>query len=267
MIEIDHLSFSYGTRPVLQDVSCQIKPRRLTFLIGQNGAGKSTLFRCILGQLPTKKGRILLNGHMISQYTIREMAKYISYVPQSSNPVFSYPVRQVVLMGRSAYTSLFSSPGKEDEAIAQQAMERLGIAHLAEQRFANLSGGEQQLVLIARALAQQGQVLLMDEPTASLDYGNQLKVLTQIKTLCQDGMSVLISSHNPQHALWFADEMIALDGGQVAAAGDTQTVMTPELIRQLYQVEVRLCTNDNVRFMLPTDLQIGGEMCLNGMTK
>lgn len=265
MIEVDHLYFSYGLYPVLQDVSFQIKPGQLTFLIGQNGAGKSTLFRCILGQLPVKKGRILLNERVSSQYTIREMAKYAAYVPQVSSPVFSYPVKQVVLMGRSAYTSLFSSPTKEDEAVAQQAMERLGIAHLAEQGFSELSGGEQQLVLIARALAQQGQVLLMDEPTASLDYGNQLKVLTQVKKLCEEGMSVLISSHNPQHALWFADEIIALDKGRVAAAGAVKTVMTPELMRKLYQVEVRFCTEDGVRFMIPAHCRSEQALCLSRM--
>lgn len=251
MIEINHLYFSYGAHTVLHDVSCAVKPGRMTFLIGQNGAGKSTLFRCMLGQLHAQKGEVLLNRRASSQYTIREMAQYAAYVPQASNPVFSYPVKQVVLMGRSAYTTLFSAPSKADEAIAQQALERLGIAHLAEQGFANISGGEQQLVLIARALAQQGQVLLMDEPTASLDYGNQLKVLMQVKKLCREGMSVLISSHNPQHALWFADEIIALDQGRIAAAGDTKTVMTPELMRRLYGVEVRFCMSEGVQFMIP----------------
>lgn len=265
MIEINHLYFSYGVHPVLQDVSCMIKPGQMTFLIGQNGAGKSTLFRCILGQLPAQKGEVLLNRRASCQYTIREMAKYAAYVPQTSNPAFSYPVKQVVLMGRSAYTSLFSAPKKTDEAIAQQALERLGIAHLAEQEFTNLSGGEQQLVLIARALTQQGQVLLMDEPTASLDYGNQLKVLMQVKKLCQEGMSVLISSHNPQHALWFADEVIALDQGKVVAAGVTHKVMTPELMRKLYEVNVRFCADQGVPFMIPESCGMGGAMCLSGM--
>lgn len=265
MIEVNHLCFSYGAHPVLQDVSCMIKQGQLTFLIGQNGVGKSTLFRCLLGQLTPQKGEILLNQRASSQYTIREMARYAAYVPQASSPVFSYPVRQVVLMGRSAYTSLFSAPSKEDEVVAQQALERLGILHLAEQGFSNLSGGEQQLVLIARALAQQGQVLLMDEPTASLDYGNQLKVLMQVKKLCKEGMSVLISSHNPQHALWFADEIIALDQGRVAAAGDAETVMTPELMRRLYHVEVRFCTEDGVRFMIPEHCRLEETMCFSGM--
>ncbi len=251
MIEIDHLCFSYGVHAVLQDVNCMIKPDCMTFLLGQNGAGKSTLFRCILGQLSPQKGKILLGNQLISQYTIKELARYAAYVPQASNPVFSYPVEQVVLMGRSAYTSLFSAPSKADENIAQEALERMGIAHLAKKEFAHLSGGERQLVLIARALAQQGQVLLMDEPTASLDYGNQLKVLTQIKKLCQEGMSVLISSHNPQHALWFADEVIALDAGKVLAAGTPAEVMTPELIFRLYQVAVRFCTNNGSCFMMP----------------
>lgn len=261
MIEINHLCFSYGSHMVLQDVSCVVKPGRMTFLIGQNGAGKSTLFRCILGQLHAQKGEVLLNQRASTQYTIREMARYVAYVPQASNPVFSYPVKQVVLMGRSAYTSLFSSPSKSDEAIAQQVLERLGIAHLAEQGFSNISGGEQQLVLIARALAQQGQVLLMDEPTASLDYGNQVKVLMQVKKLCREGMSVLISSHNPQHALWFADEIIALDQGRIAAAGDTRAVMTPELMRRLYQVEVRFCTSEGVQFMIPKHCGLEETMC------
>ena len=251
MIEIDHLYFSYGSHRVLHNVSCMIKPGRMTFLIGQNGAGKSTLFRCILGQLHAQKGQVLLNQRASNQYTIREMAQYAAYVPQASNPVFSYPVKQVVLMGRSAYMSLFAVPSKEDEAIVQQALTHLGIAHLAEQGFANISGGEQQLVLIARALAQQGQVLLMDEPTASLDYGNQLKVLKQVKKLCREGLSVLISSHNPQHALWFADDIIALDQGMVIAEGESKTVMTPSLIHRLYGVEVRFCASGGIPLMVP----------------
>ena len=147
--------------------------------------------------------------------------------------------------------SLFAVPSKEDEAIVQQALTHLGIAHLAEQGFANISGGERQLVLIARALAQQGQVLLMDEPTASLDYGNQLKVLKQVKKLCREGLSVLISSHNPQHALWFADDIIALDQGMVIAEGEGKTVMTPSLIHRLYGVDVRFCSSEDTPLMVP----------------
>lgn len=251
MIEIDHLCFSYGAHAVLQDVNCMIKSGCMTFLLGQNGAGKSTLFRCILGQLSPQKGKVLLGNQLSSQYTIKELARYAAYVPQACNPVFSYPVEQVVLMGRSAYTSLFSAPSKADETIAQEALERMGIAHLAKKEFVHLSGGERQLVLIARALAQQGKVLLMDEPTASLDYGNQLKVLTQVKKLCQEGMSVFVSSHNPQHALWFADEVIALDEGKVLAAGAPAEVMTPQLIAALYQVDVRFCTDNGSCFMMP----------------
>ncbi len=251
MIEVDHLCFSYGSHAVLQDVSCSIKPGCMTFLLGHNGVGKSTLCRCILGHLSPQKGEVRLGGKPSHTYSIKELAQYAAYVPQACNPVFSYPVEQVVLMGRSAYTGLFSAPSKADEQIAHEALERMGIAQLAQKEFVQLSGGERQLVLVARALAQQGKVLLMDEPTASLDYGNQLKVLTQIKKLCQAGLSVLISSHNPQHALWFADEVIALDRGKVLAAGAVGEVMTPELVRALYDVEVHFCTDNGTCFMMP----------------
>lgn len=265
MLEVNHLSFAYGSHQVLKDISFFVKPGKMTFLLGHNGAGKSTIFKCILGHLKGVQGQIALEGRNIRTYSIRELARHVTYIPQAASPVFNYPVHQIVLMGRSAYTSIFASPSEEDEKIAREALGRLGISHLQNQGFSQISGGERQMVLVARALAQGGRLLLMDEPTSSLDYGNQLKVLMQVKKLCEEGMSVLISSHNPQHALLFADEILAVDDGMMLAHGG-RDVMTPELIWRLYHVRVTFYEENGHQFIMPEG--IGGDMgCLSGMKK
>lgn len=257
MLEVSHLSFSYGSHRVLKDINFYVKPGKMTFLLGHNGAGKSTIFKCILGHLKGACGQIRLEGRNIKTYSIRELARHVAYIPQAVSPVFNYPVHQVVLMGRSAYTSILSSPSEEDEKIAREALIRLDIAHLQDQGFSQISGGERQMVLVARALAQGGRLLLMDEPTSSLDYGNQLKVLMQVRKLCEEGMSVLISSHNPQHALLFADEILAVDDGVIVAHGG-KDVMTPELIERLYHVSVAFYEENGHKFIMPDG--IGGDV-------
>jgi iron complex transport system ATP-binding protein len=239
-LETRGLNFAYGKRVVLRNVDFSLKRGELLGMLGPNGVGKSTLFRCILGLEKKCSGLVLLDGEDIKNKSPRLMARAIAYVPQTHYPSFNYSVMDMVLMGTAAQGKEWASPDARQKRNAEEALERLGIAEFRERDFVRLSGGEQQLVLIARALAQQARLLIMDEPTANLDYGNQIRVLRQIKALSGQGYSIIISTHNPEHALLFAGRVLALYNGRIAAAGPPADVLSPELIRTLYGVEVRL---------------------------
>ncbi len=250
-LSVSHLSFAYDKTPVLNDVSFTLGDGRLLAILGPNGVGKTTLFRCILGEQKRYSGTVAVDGADARTLNARALADRIAYIPQTHAPAFRFPVRDMVLMGTTHRVSPLSAPKAREQAIAEEAMARLGIEALAEKDFSRISGGEQQLVYIARALAQQAKLLLMDEPTSSLDYGNQLAVLATVKALTKDGYTVLLSTHNPQHALWFADEILALKNGAVAAAGETKKELTPALLKTLYGTEFRLLETDGGPVILP----------------
>ena len=237
MIDVRSLSFAYGTSKVLCGLSFDIEEGGLTALLGSNGAGKTTLFRCMLGLLPGYEGSLTLDGKEIRRYGARELSRRIAWIPQSQSLTFNYPAFDMVLMGTAGQMGPFSSPGKRQRRAAMEAMERLGIAHLAKRGFLHLSGGERQLVLVARALAQQAKTLLMDEPCASLDFGNQSRVMAQAHDLAHGGYTVIMSTHHPQHALSYADRVIALSGGRLLRSGAPEKVMDEELMRTLYGIE------------------------------
>ena len=240
ILSIQNLTFSYGIRPVLQNVNFDVEKGEFLSLLGPNGVGKSTLFRCMLGTLTGYQGRVLVEGREICTLSQPERARRIAYIPQIHRPTFGYTVLDTVLMGTTRTLSPLAPPKQAQVGMALDALNRVGVSDLSERNFAHLSGGEQQLVLIARALAQQSDILVMDEPTSALDYGNQLRVLQQVRTLSREGYTVLLSTHNPQHALTFADRVLALHGGTVAAHGPAREVLIPELIRRLYRVGTTL---------------------------
>ena len=237
MLEVENLQFSYGARQVLGGISFQAGQEELIFVLGANGAGKTTLFRCMLGLLHGYRGRILLDGQNVAALPAKELARRIAFIPQFHNPVFAYTALDMVLMGTNHRLSTFASPGRREREIAIQAMEQLGIEDFAGRNFQELSGGEQQLVLVARALAQEAKILLMDEPTSALDYGNQLRVLEKVSALRAQGYTILLSCHNPQLAMLYARRVIALHDGRIAADGAPETALNPQLIRLLYGVE------------------------------
>ncbi len=239
-IRVDRLTFSYRSKQVLTDIAFSLEEPSLLCLLGPNGVGKSTLFRCMLGLLTGYSGTITAEGQNIRRLNPAQLARLVAYVPQSHSPAFSYSVLDMVLMGTASHFSLMSSPGRKERGLADEAMERLGILHLRERSFLELSGGERQLVLIARALAQQARILFMDEPTANLDYGNQLRVLQQVKELTLDGFSVIQSTHNPDQALLFADQVLAMKEGRVFAWGTPGEVMNAELLKELYGVDIAM---------------------------
>ena len=252
-LTVKDLTYRYAktAAPVLQGISFTAESGDFLSVLGANGAGKSTLFRCLLGGLTDYTGAIELDGRDVRTLSRRETAEHIAYIPQIHRPTFGYSVLDTTLMGLTRQLSPFRSPTPEMEKHAMDALEQMGVAQLAERNFATLSGGEQQLVLIARALCQQSDILVMDEPTSSLDYGNQLRVLERVRLLAQQGYTVLLSTHDPQHALRFSQKVLALSGGQVAADGCTADVLTPELLRRLYGVEAVVLDTPCGRVLLP----------------
>ena len=252
-IEVKNLSFSYSTQAVLKNVTFSVNDGELLSILGCNGAGKSTLLRCILGLLSEYEGTIELNDRNIRGMSPSEMAKQIAYIPQSHYQAFNFSVYNMVLMGTSSQVSAISSPGKNQKMRAEDAMERMGISHLGKKSFSNISGGERQLTLIARALAQDAKLLVMDEPTANLDYGNQLRVMEQAKSLAGEGYTVIQSTHNPEQAYLFSDHILALKNGEIVGDGSPADIITEKLMRALYNAdtEVQSMYNDKVRVFIP----------------
>lgn len=236
-IKIENLSFAYEKNQVLCGISATINHGSLTALFGPNGSGKSTLFKCILGLCKGYKGKIYINDTDASSLSARQKSKQIAYIPQTHSTVFGYSVLDMVMMGTAHQVSSLSSPSENEVRQAREAMEKVGIEHLSGRSINRLSGGEQQLVLIARALAQQAKILLMDEPTSALDYGNQLLILRQAEQLRDEGYTVLMSSHNPQHVMNHSDRTVAMLCGRIIADDVTEKVLNEELIQRLYGVK------------------------------
>ena len=251
ILSVENLCFSYGAHQVLQQVDFAVEKGEFLSILGPNGVGKSTLFRCMLGTLTGYQGSVLVKGREIRTLSHRERAQRIAYIPQSHRPTFGYTVLDTALMGTTRQFSPFQQPKRAQTDMALAALERVGVLHLAQRNFAHLSGGEQQLVLIARAIAQQSDILIMDEPTSALDYGNQLRVLRQVRDLSREGYTVLLSTHNPQHALTFADRVLALHNGTVAAHGTAKEELNPELLRRLYRVEAILADTPGGSVIVP----------------
>lgn len=252
-IEVKNLSFSYGSREILHDLSFTIPDGCLVNVLGPNGVGKSTLFRCILGLNPHYSGTILVNGKDLAKLSVRERAREISYIPQSHAPVYDYEVVDVVLMATGNDLKLLATPGPAQLRRAHEALERIGIGHLAHRTYTQISGGEQQLVLIARALAQNARTIIMDEPTSALDYGNTVRVLSCVRQLAREGLSIVQSTHNPDHAFLYSDSTMVINKGCLQAFGNPHDVITSQLISQLYgiDVEVNSLYGDKVRVCVP----------------
>lgn len=250
-IEIHDLRFSYKDHAVLQGIDFSVEEGQLIALLGPNGVGKSTLFRCLLGLCRGYSGTIRVCGKDIRNTTARELASRVAYIPQSNFPTFNYTVLEMVLMGTTHMVKGLSSPQERELAFARDALQQVGIEGLAERGYAHLSGGEQQLVLIARALAQHTRILVMDEPTSNLDYGNQLRVMEKVKELSQSGYIILLSSHNPQQALLYADRILAMHNGKIVADGTPQETITPALLERLYGIRCSLSATAEGTFIVP----------------
>lgn len=246
-LEAHDLAFGYAERPVGRDVSLVLDRGEVLCLLGPNGCGKTTLFKTLLGLLAEQGGRVTLDGATLVSLGRQEIARRVAYVPQATAGVFPYTALDLVLMGRTAHRGLFSVPTAQDRAIAMQALDDLGIAHLAQRDVTRISGGQRQLVMVARAIAQASPLIIMDEPTASLDFGNQVVVLSQVKRLASRGAGVVLSTHDPDHAFAVATRVALMSEGLVVAQGAPADVLTPARLHQVYGVEVTIARLEDGR--------------------
>ena len=232
------LATGYGATAIGRDIDLSIRAGEVMCLLGPNGCGKTTLFKTLLGLIPAKAGRVTFEGEDLASWPRRRLARTVAYVPQAHAAFFPFLVSDVVLMGRAARLKLFEQPGAADRDAAMAALESLGIGRLSGRTYTELSGGERQLVLIARALAQEPAVLVMDEPTASLDLGNETRVLERVRALKSRGLAVVLSTHDPDHAFIAADRVALMADGGIVALGAPDETITPERLMRLYGVAV-----------------------------
>lgn len=248
MLDVRDLAFGFGTRRVGEGVTFALAAGETLAVLGGNGAGKTTLLRTLLGLLPARQGSVMLEGDPLTQLAPAQRARRLAYVPQHSAPGFAFTVLEAVVMGRAAHLGTFGRPGHDDYASAQRALATLGIDALAQRRVTEISGGERQLAMIARSLAQHARVLVLDEPTASLDFGNRVRVLGEIDRLRADGMTILFSTHEPDQALAHTDRALLLAGGRMIALDTVERALTAENIERLYGTPVRLVRFDGHRY-------------------
>ena len=239
LLQARGLAVGHGGRAVLSGVDLSLGPGQVLCLLGPNGAGKTTLFRTLLGLLPPLTGEVLLEGRPLDRMPRTGVARALAHVPQSLNTPFAFRALDLVLMGASAPLGPFARPGHRETRLARSAMEDLGIADLAGQEITRLSGGQRQMVLIARALAQGARVIVMDEPTASLDIANRIRVGQAIRALAGRGTAVILSTHDPDQAAALGDHALLVGRGEVMAAGPVARVMTAARLSALYDVPLR----------------------------
>ncbi len=246
--EIKNATCGYGKKVILTNISASVESGETLCLLGPNGVGKTTLFKSMMGFLPLIGGSVNLDGENILKWSKKRVAKVIGYVPQSHTPPFPFSVLDVVVMGRLAHLGLFSTPGPADVRGAEENLERLSISHLKDEPYTEISGGERQMVLIARALNQNPKLLVMDEPTANLDFANQVRVLSQIEQLSKEGIAIIMTSHFPDHAFLCSSKVGLLERGSVFKLGPAEEIVTEDNLREAYGVDVRVITQTDPQY-------------------
>ena len=258
LIYARNLSFRYNRRMVLHHVSLAIRAGDIVCLLGPNGSGKTTLLKLLMGLYPPLCGTVRLEGQDISAMPARQLALRMAYVPQIHRHAFAYRVLDVVLMGRLPHKPFLFTYSPKDRHIAETALSELGISHLKHRPYTDISGGERQLTLIARAMAQGADIFIMDEPVSGLDYGNQIRLLQQIDALAAKGYTFIKTTHFPEHALWVSNRVVMLKSGRILADGPTASVVTRENLYRLYQTPIQVnCMCDGIRVCMPEAMGAG----------
>lgn len=240
-LEVKNLSFSYDDGSVIfDDISFQYDSPDIFCILGSNGTGKSTLLNCIIDELKVNSGNVLIDGVEVKDYNARDLARKIAYIPQNHYPTFPFPVIDIVMMGLTSKMGYLSNPGKKEKKIALEKLEFLKISHLKDKPYTDISGGERQLVMIASALVQEPELLILDEPTAHLDFGNQYRFIQLVKTFTNNGMGVLMTTHFPDHALELNGITSILKAGKIDCIGKAEEIITNENLSNLYDIDVKV---------------------------
>jgi iron complex transport system ATP-binding protein len=248
ILEVGNLSFHYhNSRTIFHDVSFSVDKGEVISILGTNGSGKSTLLNCIANLFKPESGEILLNGQPMSKMHLRDVARLIGYVPQIHLPAYAYTVREFTVMGRTPYIGAFGTPGAKDYRIADEVLERMGIVHLRDKPYTEISGGERQQVMIARVIAQQPQLILLDEPTAHLDYGNQYRVVQMIRQLAAEGYALIMTTHNPEHAIILNGKVAILNREGVLGVGQAAETLSAETLTNLYGLSIKTMYDDDAK--------------------
>lgn len=237
MLEVTDLDFAYRRQTVLKNISFKLDYGQSVCLLGKNGVGKSTLFKCLLRVLKPSSGSIRINDRSILDCSRNELAQMISYIPQKQRGVFHFTVFEMVLMGTTARLKEYQQPKQAENELAESALDALNITHLKNRIYSEISGGEQQLVIIARSVAQKSRIIIMDEPCANLDYGNQIMVLEMIQKLANQGYLIIQSTHDPNHALQYADYALVLQEGNLLQ-GVPKDILTGQQLEAIYRVPI-----------------------------
>ena len=250
-IEVDHLSFSYDkSKNIISDINFRLKKGEIFVILGSNGAGKTTLLNCVSNMLKPDSGTIRIKGKEITEYSVGNLATVVGYVPQITVPAFSYTCRDYIVMGRAPHMSLMRVPGRAEYAVADAVMEQMNITYLADKSYGNISGGERQQVQIARVLAQEPEIVILDEPANHLDYGNQLKIMQIIYDLAnKKGLTVILTSHNPDHSIILDGTVGILDKDGHLTVGNAADTVTEDSLKQLYDTDLHLVYIEKVNRM------------------
>lgn len=242
LLEIENVRGGYGNGDIVKGVSCHADAGDILCLVGPNGCGKTTLFRLMLGSIPISGGTIRIDGHDTRDLTPKQLANLIAYIPQYHTPIFDYTVLDVVVMGRASHFSSFDTPKAADREAAFAALEKVNALHLANKKYTALSGGQRQLILIARAICQAAKVFVMDEPAANLDYANHQLLMEVVTDLAKKGYCVVMSTHSPEHPASIGTKVLLMKSGTVAGFGAPKQVITPENLEAVYDIEMDVVT-------------------------
>ncbi|HPS91052.1 MAG TPA: ABC transporter ATP-binding protein [Methanothrix sp.] len=249
-VEAVNLCYSYGAMPIIRQASFELQAGEILSILGSNGCGKTTLLKC-LNMLLKPEGRVLVDNVDLRSLSSRDLARLMGYVPQMHSPDFPYRVVDVAVSGRTPRLG-FSIPSKQDYELAREALCRVGVGHLSEKYYTNLSGGELKLVLIARALVQEPKVLLLDEPTSHLDFKNRVMVLKILREIADDGIAVIMSEHDPNLASLFSDKvLLMMNKGEIVRYGPARDVISPENIMKVYGLDVEIFEKGGSRYIFP----------------
>ena len=251
LLSLENVAHAYEGRPALSQISLSVEAGESLSLLGPNGSGKTTLLKIMLGLLRPQQGRVDLDGGDIAAIPARQYARRLAYVPQVHRMAFAYRVLDVVLMGRLPHKPFWFSYTKRDRQIALQALDKLSIAHLSQRPYTDISGGERQLTLIARALTQEPEIFVLDEPANGLDYGNQIRLLEQLSNLAREGYTFIKTTHFPDHALWVSDRVLLLKQGRIVADENAARAINQENLFRLYGSHISVET-----------LPGGGRICM-----